>query len=229
MFGISRKTGVAVLGAFGAVALGAGVATAVTAASIPSSDGTITGCYVTASNSLKSFYLIDKQSGAHCPPGFTEISFNQHGQPGQPGPSGPSGPAGASGAPGASGSPGPADAFSTGVGLGGRLNASGFVTFQTLSVPAGKYAITATFDINNATLNPTGVDCQLEDTNGEIGLVQTYASSGPRIAVAVQGTRSTPAAADTINLQCQAAVPGQNLIVENTSIDAIAVASINGS
>ena len=68
MFGISRKTGVAVLGAFGAVALGAGVATAVTAASIPSSDGTITGCYVTASNSLKSFYLIDKQSGAHCPP-----------------------------------------------------------------------------------------------------------------------------------------------------------------
>lgn len=225
MFGISRKAGLVGLGVLGAVALGAGVATAVTAASIPSSDGTITGCYVTASTSLKTFYLIDKQGGAHCPPGFTEISFNQHGQPGPIGPSGPTGPSGPAGA---SGSPGAAAAFATGDGVGGRVNVAGMVTVQTLSVPAGKYAITATFGVDNVTLNPTEVDCQLEDTNGRIGLVQTYAPSGPRVTAAVQGTRSTPAAADTINLQCEAAVPGENVLIENPSIDAIAVTSING-
>src|SRR4051812_29008987 len=86
-----------VLGGIAALFLVAGLASAVTAASIPAPDGTFTGCYTTTT-SLKTFYLIDKTAGQSCPKGYQEVQFNEKGQPG---------PAGPTGAPGPTGSPGP--------------------------------------------------------------------------------------------------------------------------
>ena len=77
--------------------------------SIPSSGGTITGCYPSA-GPLKPLSLIDPSTGATCPPGLTQITFNQTGPQGPAGATGPTGSAGAqgtAGAPGATGQTGP--------------------------------------------------------------------------------------------------------------------------
>ena len=98
-----------VLGALAALFLVAGLASAVTAASIPAADGTFTACYTTTT-SVKTFYLIDKGAGQSCPKGYQEVQFNQKGQPGpagSPGPAGPAGSPGPTGPPGPTGSPGP--------------------------------------------------------------------------------------------------------------------------
>ncbi|HEV7194099.1 MAG TPA: hypothetical protein VGN35_12945 [Jatrophihabitantaceae bacterium] len=98
---MSRKASLTLAGAAVALAVGGGT---LAAASIPSGNGTIHGCYPTGSAPLKVFFLIE--SAAQCPSGFTAISFNQAGQsgpPGAPGPSGPSGPDGAVGAVGITG------------------------------------------------------------------------------------------------------------------------------
>ena len=142
------------------------------------------------------------------------------GSKGQAGPAGRSGPTGATG---------PAAAFSTGIGAGGRLDTPGEVTVASLSVPAGKYVVTATLQVLNFTLNPTEVDCRLADSTGTFGQNSLYAPSGPSEAMALQGTTSSPSAADTINLQCSAVVPASNVIVQSPSVDAIKVATINGS
>ena len=100
----------AAIAATGLLAAGAVAAVAATSASIPSSDGTITGCYSTATTSLRAFFLIDRQSGATCPRGFTEISFSQRGPAGATGAAGPKGdvgPAGATGPAGTRGADGP--------------------------------------------------------------------------------------------------------------------------
>ena len=96
----------AAIAATGLLAAGAVAAVAATSASIPSSDGTITGCYSTATTSLRAFFLIDRQSGATCPRGFTEISFSQRGPAGATGAAGPKGDVGPAGATGPAGTPG---------------------------------------------------------------------------------------------------------------------------
>jgi hypothetical protein len=107
------KFATAAITATGLLATGAVAAAAATSTSIPSSDGTISGCYSTAATSLRAFFLIDRQSGATCPRGFTEISFSQRGPAGATGAVGPKGdvgPAGATGAVGPKGDPGAAGA-----------------------------------------------------------------------------------------------------------------------
>jgi hypothetical protein len=52
-------------------------------ASIPSSDGTIHGCY----NGQGQLRVIDTESGASCVPGETALNWNQTGPAGPPGPS----------------------------------------------------------------------------------------------------------------------------------------------
>lgn len=83
-------------------ALAAGGAVAV--ASIPSANGTISGCYVTSVENpdglpLGTLRVIDVDTGATCPFGESAISWNQQG---------PAGPAGAQGSAGPTGPTGPA-------------------------------------------------------------------------------------------------------------------------
>jgi type VI protein secretion system component Hcp len=82
-----------------------GFGTALAGASIPSTNGTITGCYPTI-GSLKVLSLIDTSAGATCPPGFAQITFNQTGPQGPVGAAGAAGKAGATGAQGPAGPPG---------------------------------------------------------------------------------------------------------------------------
>jgi hypothetical protein len=186
-----------------AVALGGllfGIASAVQA-SIPDSSGVIHGCYgKPGTPQTGQLRVIDTTQGASCRYYENPLNWNQN----------------------------LANAFSTGDGTGGRLNVAGYVTVQSLNVPAGKYAVTSTAEIFNATTSPSHVDCRLTDSGGTFGANGTYAPAGPSEVMALQGTTSA-STADTINLQCQAVVPGFAFLVQHTSIDATQVAAINGS
>jgi Collagen triple helix repeat (20 copies) len=85
-----------------ACALAGGVALA----AIPGGDGTIIGCYLKTTGTLR---VIDPAEGQHCVGSLeTAISWNQHGAPGLPGPKGDAGPAGPKGDTGATGATGDA-------------------------------------------------------------------------------------------------------------------------
>ena len=75
-------------------------------AAIPGGDGTINGCYLKITGTLR---VIDPAKGQHCVASLeTAISWNQHGAPGLPGPKGDAGPAGPKGDTGATGATGDA-------------------------------------------------------------------------------------------------------------------------
>jgi type VI secretion system secreted protein Hcp len=97
-------------------ALGLGIGGAVAAASIPSSNGTITGCYVTpngvgdSDSPVGSLRVIDPTDSTDsnsqftgCTQGEATITWNQQGPPGPTGATGPTGPQGVPGQNGANG------------------------------------------------------------------------------------------------------------------------------
>jgi type VI protein secretion system component Hcp len=94
----SKKTlivaAVVAAAAAGLGTLGAGLA----AGSIPAANGTITGCY-NPNAGVKNLSVIDPSTGATCPGGDTQITFDQ---------TGPQGPVGATGPAGSAGPQGPA-------------------------------------------------------------------------------------------------------------------------
>jgi type VI protein secretion system component Hcp len=98
-----------------AVVLGAGTAVAI--AAIPSSDGTIRGCYVTTGTPSGQLRVIDE--GQNCVAGEATLTWNQQG------PTGPTGPVGPQGDPGP-----PGDSGSGGSGSGGTGGGSPFDTSQ---------------------------------------------------------------------------------------------------
>lgn len=130
----------AAIAATGLLGAGAVAAAAVTSTSIPSSDGTITGCYSTATTSLRAFFLIDRQSGATCPRGFTQIAFSQRGPAGATGAVGPKGDAGASGATGPAGAPG-TDGPQGPAGPGGVPGATGVAGPEGPAGPIGAQGV----------------------------------------------------------------------------------------
>jgi type VI protein secretion system component Hcp len=100
-------------------ALGLGIGGAVAAASIPGSDGTITGCYLTPSGAQESeqppgeLRVIDPSDTTEsnpavstCTTGEATLTWNQQGQTGATGPPGPAGTAGTPGTPGTAGAAG---------------------------------------------------------------------------------------------------------------------------
>jgi type VI secretion system secreted protein Hcp len=107
-------------------ALGLGIGGAVAAASIPSSNGTITGCYVTPtgvgeseSDVVGSLRVIDPSDQTDSNPAFTQctqgeatITWNQQGAPGPQGPPGQNGMNGQNGQNGQNGATGPAGGVS---------------------------------------------------------------------------------------------------------------------
>jgi type VI secretion system Hcp family effector len=122
--------------------------------SIPSSTGTITGCYLNL-GTLKPLSLIDPSTGATCPLGQTQITFNQTGPQGPTGATGATGavgPQGAAGTPGATGPTGPQGA--TGAqgptGTTGPQGPAGPAGSSTPS-PTANIVGTVTFDFNTTT------------------------------------------------------------------------------
>lgn len=79
----------------------------VAVAAIPSSDGTITTCYLkpfTDRGSTSPLSIVDTAQ-RDCPSGYTALKINQKGVPGDTGPQGPKGDTGATGDPGPKGDP----------------------------------------------------------------------------------------------------------------------------
>ncbi|HXW34342.1 MAG TPA: hypothetical protein VEJ87_07160 [Acidimicrobiales bacterium] len=172
--------------AAGAV-LGAIVATGVSGASIPDSQGVIHACYIPA-NKATTLKVIDTARGTgECPNGYEPLTWNQTG-PGGPagatgtqgpagaaGPQGPQGPAGPTGSTGATGATGPAGA--TGpqgpTGPPGPVNATGGVNLTSASfnssgtivgfenLEAGSYVLSVTGSVYNGTSSSGDDECYL--------------------------------------------------------------------
>jgi hypothetical protein len=79
-------------------------------ASIPSSSGTITGCYKPSDGKL---HVIDTDAGQTCASGEASVTWNQTGPPGPQGAAGPQGPQGSAGPAGPQGPQGATGTFST--------------------------------------------------------------------------------------------------------------------
>jgi hypothetical protein len=199
-------------------------------ATIPDSKGVIHGCYDSGGN-LK---VIDTSTVQSCPAkGYKSLDWNRTGPQGPAGSKGDTGPTGPAGAPGVSA------AYSTGDGAAVTVpRAPSLATVQTLTVPAGKYAVTSTVDSGNNWNNPTLETCILSDNNGNLsstraaspsGGTETYRTMGD--VITLQGT-TTSSTTDTISVQCNWGDAVDPYDVTNTDvadIDAIAVNTINGS
>jgi Collagen triple helix repeat (20 copies) len=144
-----RRVWIAVAGVIG-LGLGGGAALA----SVPSSSGTITGCY-NASGRLR---VVDPAAGGKCQGNETQISWSQTGPAGPAGPTGPAGPAGPAGLTGATGATGPA-------GPAGETGATG---------PAGPAGATGATGATGARgpAGPTHVASGLVGPDGTVGFTQ---------------------------------------------------------
>ena len=144
------------IAALASLALAGGVAYA----TIPDSQGVIHACYAKSGGALR---VVDA-TVTNCKTAETSLTWNQAGVPGQPGPQGTSG---ATGPQGPQGEPGPGTDVFAGF-YDGPVDLPLFTTpfvpvpIAQLQLPAGKYVITASVDVNN--LFPTADDaatCEL--------------------------------------------------------------------
>jgi hypothetical protein len=113
---------------------------------------------------------------------------------------------GAAGAPGAPGAPGPSAAYSTSAAGNTQVGASSAapVTILSLSLPAGKYVVTATTGLTNISGATRSAWCTLQNGTTQLGMTRGFdvADATQRsTAVTVQGA-VTLAATATITFQC---------------------------
>lgn len=218
-----------------AVAVSGGVAYATGA--IPSSNGTINGCYNQQNGSLR---VIDPASDT-CQKQETAISWNQVGPKGDPGPQGPAGPAGpvgpkgdtgavgpvgAQGPAGPQGDRGPSDAYTAF--LSGQSivpkTTQGDPTYLSVSVPGGTgYTVTAAFDAENyGNPSPVTGSCDLGNGGG-VNFTIPPTSMLPVTLTTTWVSGQTP----PIPLRCQAFLGDWTL--SNATIVATAVGSVHQS
>lgn len=147
-------------------------------AAIPSSDGTIFGCYRNRDGELR---VIDKEAGKQCKTKETELSWNQEGPPGVPGPVG---------------APGLSKGF-TFNGGSETVIPSGVVVAR-LPLPPGNYVVTAAVSIRNTDpIEPAFVSCdvQFPDAQGP----GRFASLGNRLIGPIEpGPSVTGGRSDTV-------------------------------
>jgi type VI secretion system Hcp family effector len=172
-------------------ALGLGIGGAVAAASIPGSDGTITGCYQTPSGAQESeqppgeLRVIDPSDTTEsdpavstCTSGEATLTWNQQGPPGVTGATGPQGPTGPAGATGATGAQGPAGGVSASPGSNSdvimELTPSNANLGGLNSVPVGESQVSGS---QNQEFNLTSFDLGVANTLN-IGSATSGAGAG---------------------------------------------------
>ena len=172
-------------------ALGLGIGGAVAAASIPGSDGTITGCYLTPSGAQESeqppgeLRVIDPSDTTEsdpavstCTSGEATLTWNQQGPPGVTGATGPQGPTGPAGATGATGAQGPAGGVSASPGSNSdvimELTPSNANLGGLNSVPVGESQVSGS---QNQEFNLTSFDLGVANTLN-IGSATSGAGAG---------------------------------------------------
>jgi hypothetical protein len=127
-------------------------------AAIPDGSGVFTACEQTSNGSIR---LIDPSLGSgshlgHCTAQETQVSWNEQG------PTGPQGPTGAQGTPGADGAAAGFSAAST-----GWTNLGIFATqVASVELPAGKYVVTGTANLQNSGVGVDGTSCYLSADAG---------------------------------------------------------------
>ena len=225
---LSRRAGISTLASVGLLAA-AGVAYA----AIPGDDGVIHGCYNTGSNPSGQLRLIDPATGAKCSKNEYALSFNQQGPKGDrgevgpqgpkgdTGATGPQGPTGATGPIGPSGPQGPAGPATPPsyaidgialevVGVGSRETK----TIASLTLPAGRYALSAPLSFVNYDADDQNFGCELTgaafagrpsataETIGDELLFSQYSIT--------LGATTTLASATTVSLRCNGFQLGVN-------------------
>ncbi len=171
-------------------ALGLGIGGAVAAASIPSSNGTITGCYVTPTSDsdspVGSLRVIDPSDTTEsdpavstCTDGEATITWNQQGQPGPQGPPGQNGTNGQNGQNGQNGATGPAGGVSASPGSNTavimELTPSNANLGGLNSIPVGESQVSGT---QNQEFNVTSFDLGASSPTLNIGSQSTGAGAG---------------------------------------------------
>ena len=220
---LSRRAGISTLALVGVLAA-AGVAYA----AIPGDDGVIHGCYNTGSNPSGQLRVIDPATGAKCSKNEYALSFNQQGPKGdrgEVGPQGPKGDTGATGPQGATGATGPTGPIGPSgpqgpagaatppayaidgialevVGVGSRETK----TIASLTLPAGRYALSAPLSFVNHDADDQNFGCELTgaafagrpstdaETIGDELLFSQYSIT--------LGATTTLASATTVSLRC---------------------------
>jgi hypothetical protein len=153
-----------------------------------------------------------------------EFNWNQVGPQGPPGPTGPAGPAGAGGAAGATGATGPAGpAGTTAAFFTSGSSAGGTVTTPTdivsLTLPPGKYLITATTTTGTVDEDPQVFTCTLPPAEDFPSRVTVPGLGYASLAVVVPFTATSQT---KLALHCG----GFNAVVTNATLSAIAVTTL---
>ena len=184
--------------AIGAAMLSVGIATTAWAG-IPGSNGVISGCYTTASGSLR---VIDAERLQRCNSAKEKaIEWNQRGEAGPQGPQGETGPQGPQGDPGA------ASAIYTTAGHE-FLNGANYKTVVTLDLPAGKFLLTGKGQALNQQETSDVGSCNVYSSTG--GHLDASTTTVPRASLIEAGSYGTLAfhravelsAPSTIRVEC---------------------------
>ena len=167
----SRRTRRLVVGA-ATVGAAVAVSTVTAGALIPGNDGTINGCYSTATGALR---VLD---GGDCKANEKAVRWNQTGPKGDPGVAGPQGAQGPAGERGPQGVPGPigpagaSDLVAHNV-FGHKFFLSkDTVDVAVIEVPAGIYQLSAVVDFASKEMPPhafMGLECKLIGTPKFVG------------------------------------------------------------
>jgi hypothetical protein len=141
---LRSRTAVAVI----AFAVGASLAGGLAWASIPNSKtGVISACYKTGTPNQGALRVIDSQAGAKCASGEKALGWNQIG------------PRGPQGTPGSTGARGPSDLWN--VFAGAKLPGFTQTNVAQLTLPAGRYLVSAHVSVTNFTTNAGPLQCWL--------------------------------------------------------------------
>jgi hypothetical protein len=211
-------------------------------ASIPSPKGIIYACYDKRGGQLR---VINTAAHGKCRHREAPLSWTETGARGQRGargvtgtrgvmgPRGSAGPTGPAGAPGATGAQGPSTAYAASLTEPSPL-ASGAQDILSRGLPAGKFVVTASVDVANAS------------TSTEAGEATCVINSVPKFAEAVSASTTIPfvkglSTSETLTLDGTWSLPAPaglelscsqssgTTSVSSAQIDAIQVAEIVGS
>jgi hypothetical protein len=213
---------------------------AVASASVPDASGVIHGCYQSQadrSSSPMSGHSRIVRSPTECRATELAIEWNQTGPQGPKGDGGPVGPAGAAGAPGptgAEGAVGPTGLTGPAGPIGpegpqgpagipgptgpqgppGPGGGSAVGSATGLSVPEGRYAVTAVARVRNSDPDPQTADCSFPHSQPFRARLGGYQDAGYELAIPLLGVFTGPG---TISVTCT----GYGIVLSNSWVQVI--------
>jgi hypothetical protein len=196
-------------------------------AAIPTAEGVIHGCYNKRSGQLR---VIDTATHAKCGRREAELNWEEIGPPG---PRGGGGARGATGPPGPTGPEGPSNAYVAS--QSGPATLSGTARgVLTLSLPAGKYVLSASVRIADEATETGVATCAIKGLPGPptpeaTATVQHVSGIQASETVPLDGAATLTAPA-TVELSCtQLSGTGSATTASQAQIDAVQVANLEGS